>query len=284
MRAAAAAASSPAHDGTDPASADTCSPSSPRRAPARPSRPARSVSARGIPRRRVEGHRVGHQRRHGTAAPDADGRSAASSCTHESATAVSVSPEPPELGRQRRRDRALAVEQGGDRRAQRPVDVTVVGQPAADLLRGPGSPAQRPAQGADLRGGHLDGHAGAVCRRRPLPRGRRPQARPPRQAATRSGVHSVHRRCPQAVDSAAFLVRRVRKTDGRRPNAARHCRSCCSAGLVASAHGLRRDRGLRRLPRAAGGAVRLRRSRAGRRRERGRGGPLYRRRRRPNCR
>ena len=97
----------------------------------------------------------------------------------------------------------------------------------------PAAPRSVLRQRVHLGGRHLDGHARQSAPRR----GGSPRASSTGPAAghgaTRSGVHSVHRRCPQAVDNRRVRLRCPACGSGpaaATASVARRCRSCSSAG------------------------------------------------------
>ena len=129
-------------------------------------------------------------------------------------------PEPGELAGERPAGGPVAVEERLHRRLQgRPTDRGGRRRRRTPISSAsPAAAAQRVGQRVAPRPRASRSTCRAVCRRaRPAPasstgtgRGRRP--------ATRSGVHTVHRRCPQAVDSGLRLptLPGVRRTQRRR--------------------------------------------------------------------
>ena len=101
---------------------------------------------------------------------------------------------------------------------------------AARSPRRPGGRAQRAGEGVHLGGGHLDGH-GRSLTVAAAPAGSSSTGPAAGQAATRSGVHSVHRSCPQAVDNLSrTYAAPVRQRPRRAASGARPCPSCWCAG------------------------------------------------------
>ena len=201
-------------------------------APATPR--TRSSSAAGIARRQVERERFRQRDGHRRARPSGRRRAAP-----RRARATSRRRRPPwrpasaSSPASARPADPVAVEERLDRRLQGTADVAgVPASRARDVLGGPGRPraACRPARTPPRPASRWTWPA--VCGRRA---GRRAGVvhRPGggTRRATRSGVHNVHRLCPQAVDNvAAYAARRATRDGGRTASGARRCRSSWSAG------------------------------------------------------